>query len=219
MDPGAVPPYGHLMCCEKWRDSTLLQQLKDGGVKILFEDKLDVADFHLPCKTKILYVSECDMIAANSYKRKLVRFRNINSSFQKLVLVEQTQLSEQYFFAVQKFVSFDLGLPLLMVRGQAEASQLIAQMILTEGRDNPFRRKAPSQIREPSVMAVVRRIPGVGRVKALALLQKFPSIRDICNASVEQLEPVVGQATARQIHEFLHRESAAGTLRKCVEHH
>lgn len=49
-----------------------------GGVNILFEDELGVADFHLPDKSSVLYVSECDVIAGTSYKRKLVRFRNVS---------------------------------------------------------------------------------------------------------------------------------------------
>lgn len=46
--------------------------------------------------------------------------------------MENTRLSEQYFPAVQKFVLFDLGLTLLPVGGQTEASQLIAQMVSSE---------------------------------------------------------------------------------------
>lgn len=49
-----------------------------GGVKIIFENELGVADLHLPNKSCILYVSECDIIAGNGYKRKLVRFRNVS---------------------------------------------------------------------------------------------------------------------------------------------
>lgn len=217
MEPGggapvnAVPPYGHVICCEKWRNSTLVLNLKGRGVKILFEQDLGVADLHLPNKSKILYVSECDLIAGNSYKRKLVRFRNTSSSFLELVLVEKTPLSEQYFSAVQKSVVFDLGLSLLPVGGQTEASQLIAQMMYTEGRDNPFRRRTSCQMLDNAVLAVVLKVPGVGRVKALALLEKFSSIHEICNATPEQLQPVVGQASAKHIHDFFHGEAAAGT--------
>lgn len=59
-------------------------------MKILFENELGVADFHLPNKSSILYVSECDIIAGNSYKRKLVRYRNvslINETRDKAVLI------------------------------------------------------------------------------------------------------------------------------------
>ena len=57
-----------------------------------------------------------------------------NSSFQELVLVENTRLSEQYFSAVQKFVVFDLGLTLLPVSGQTEASQLITQIVSNQDK-------------------------------------------------------------------------------------
>lgn len=45
------------------------------------------------------------------------------------MLVDNTALTEQYFPAVQRFVVFDLGLTLLPVCGQTEASQLVAQIV------------------------------------------------------------------------------------------
>ncbi|KAK1887352.1 Fanconi anemia core complex-associated protein 24 [Dissostichus eleginoides] len=254
----AVPPYGHVITSEKWRNSSLIQSLKGGGVKILFENELGVADFHLPNKSCILYVSECDIIAGNSYKRKLVRYRNTSSSFQELVLVEKTRLSEQNFSAVQKFVVLDLGLTLLPVSGQTEASQLISQIVHGEGRENPFRRRSSSRLLDPKVLVLVQRVPGVGGVKALALLQEFSSVHgegrenpfrrrsssrlldpkvlvlvqrvpgvggvkalallqefssvhQLCNAAPHELEPIVGQAAAQQIHSFFHKPTAAGT--------
>ncbi|KAM3609572.1 uncharacterized protein V6R79_017226 [Siganus canaliculatus] len=206
----AVPPYGHVVASEKWRNSSLIQSLKGGGVKILFESELGVADFHLPNKSCILYVSECDVIAGSSYRRRLVRYRNSGSSFQELVLVEKTRLSEQYFAGVQKFVVFDLGLTLLPVGGQTEAAQLIPQIVNGEARDNPFRRRSSCQLLDPLVLALVQQVPGVGRVKALALLQHFSSIKQLCSAAPAELEPVVGQAAAQQIHSFFHKPTGAG---------
>ncbi|XP_061578691.1 Fanconi anemia core complex-associated protein 24 [Cololabis saira] len=199
-----VPPHGHVICSERWRNSSLIQGLRGGGVKIVYENQLGVADFHLPNKSSILYLSESDIVAGSSYKRKLVRYRNAGSSFQEAVLVERTGLSEQYFSGVQKFVVFDLGLSLLPVGGQTEASQLITQMVNGETRENPFRRRSSCRLLDPLVLALVQQIPGVGRVKALALLQSFPSIQQLCAASPAELERVVGQAGAQQIHSFFH---------------
>ncbi|XP_029908933.1 Fanconi anemia core complex-associated protein 24 [Myripristis murdjan] len=207
----AAPPYGHIIANERWRSSALIQSLKGGGVKIAFEKELGVVDFHLPNKSCILYVSECDVIAGTSYKRKLVRYRNANSSLQEMVLLEKTRLSEQYFSSVQKFVVFDLGLTLLPISGQTEASQLIAQIVQGEGRENPFRRKSSLRLLEPVLLALVQQVPGVGRVKALALLQHFPSLQQLSNAAAAELEPVVGHAAAHAIHNFLHKPTAAGT--------
>ncbi|XP_060933331.1 Fanconi anemia core complex-associated protein 24 [Limanda limanda] len=203
-----APPLGHILASEKWRSSVLVQSLKGGGVNILFEEQLGVADFHLPNRSCVLYVSEGDVVSGSSYKRKLVRYRNASSRLQELVLVENTRLSEQYFSAVQRFVVFDLGLTLLPVGGQLEASQLIAQIVLGGGRDNPFRRSRAVRPLDPAVLAVVQRVPGVGRVKALALLQNFSSLQQLCSAGPAELEPVVGQAAAQLVHGFLTRTSA-----------
>ncbi|XP_061919280.1 Fanconi anemia core complex-associated protein 24 [Entelurus aequoreus] len=205
----SVPVYGHVIASEKWRDSSLIQNLKGGGVKILFENELGTADFLLPNKSCILYLSECDVITGSAYKRKLVRYRTACSSFQELVLVEKTRLDEQYFASVQKFVVFELGLTLLPVGGQTEASQLMVQMVHGDGRDNPFSRRSSSRLLDPQVLALVQQVPGVGRVKALALLERFSSIHQICNAGVADLEATVGQAAAQNIHNFFHKSTGS----------
>ncbi|KAJ8002841.1 hypothetical protein DPEC_G00163160 [Dallia pectoralis] len=202
----AVPPYGHVIANEKWRDSALVQSLKGtGNVKTIFEEELGMVDFHLSNKSCILYVSETDIVAGNNYKRKLVRFRNANSSLQGIVVAEKTRLSEQYFPAMQKFVVIELGLTLLPVASQLEASQLLTQMVHMEGKDNPFRKKSVSRLLDPVVMSLVQQIPGVGKVKAVALLQHYSSVIQLCNAETCELETIVGQATAQSIHNFFQK--------------
>lgn len=73
-----------------------------------------------------------------------------------------------------------------------------------ESKENPFRRKSTARLLDPVVLNLIQQIPGVGKVKAMALLQHFPSIHKISNVSVKELEPVVGQATAQHIWAFFH---------------
>ncbi|CAL8360744.1 unnamed protein product [Lota lota] len=201
----AAPPYGHIIALEKWRDSAILENIKGAGVKVVFEKEMGVVDFFLPNRSCVLYISEGDIVAGNSYKRKLVRFRHANSSrVQELVVVERTRLSEQYFSSLQKFVVFDLGLTLLPVSGQTESSQLISQMVHSQGRDNPFRRRSVARLYEPQLLLLLQQIPGVGGVKASSLLHSFSSLQELCSARLPQLEPLVGSAAAQHIHSFLH---------------
>ncbi|NWR72270.1 FAP24 protein, partial [Centropus unirufus] len=202
-----VVPFGHVIGNEKWRGSEIAQKLQ-GKVRLVFEDGLGLVDFHLSNRTCILYISEADLVAGDEFKRRLVRFRN-GSSLGGIVIVERTQISDQYFLAVQKLVVLELGMVLLPVANQGEASQLITQLVSfyvreqsKEQSSNPFLRKQRSQLAEPAVFRTVQQIPGVGKTKALLLLQQFGSIHRICNASVKELEPVVGQAVAQQIHSF-----------------
>ncbi|NXO54518.1 FAP24 protein, partial [Aramus guarauna] len=202
-----VVPYGHVIGNEKWRGSEIAQRLQ-GKIKLIFEDGLGLVDFHLSNRTCILYVSEADLVAGDEFKRRLVRFRNA-SSLRGIVIVEKTQLSDQYFLAVQKLVVLELGMVLLPVANQGEASQLITQLVSFYVREqskdhnsNPFLRKQCSQLADPSVFRTVQQIPGVGKTKALLLLQQFGSIHRLCNASVKELELVVGQTVAQQIYTF-----------------
>uniref|UniRef100_H3BXE1 FA core complex associated protein 24 n=1 Tax=Tetraodon nigroviridis TaxID=99883 RepID=H3BXE1_TETNG len=204
----ALPPYGHVIAAERWRNSTLVRELTGGGVKALFESQLGLADFHLPNHTCVLYLAERDVIAGDGYRRKLVRFRKGSGSFQELVLVETSRLSQQDFPRLQRFLALDLGLSLLPVGGQTEAAQLLCQsvsQVQLDGRENPFRRRSCFQLLDPLVLDVVQQVPGVGRVKALALLQHFCSLQQLCNAAPAQLEPLVGPAAALHIRSFFHR--------------
>ncbi|NXV86202.1 FAP24 protein, partial [Calonectris borealis] len=202
-----VVPYGHVVGNEKWRGSEIAQRLQ-GKIRLIFEDDLGLVDFHLSNRTCILYISEADLVAGDEFKRRLVRFRNA-SSLGGIVIVERTQISDQYFLAVQKLVVLELGMVLLPVANQGEASQLITQLVSFYVREqskdhnsNPFLRKQCSQLAEPSVFRTVQQIPGVGKTKALLLLQQFGSIHQLCNASVKELELVVGQTVAQQIYSF-----------------
>ncbi|XP_036995035.2 Fanconi anemia core complex-associated protein 24 [Artibeus jamaicensis] len=205
--PGPVHvPFGHIVANEKWRGSQLAQDMQ-GKIKLVFEDGLAPVDFYLSTRCCILYIKEADLVAGNSYRKRLVRVRN-SSNLQGIVIVEKTQMSEQYFPAIQKFTVLDLGMVLLPVANQVEASCLIIQLVLEQAKEpnkNPFLRKKQALTPEPSLLRTVQQIPGVGKVKASLLLQKFPSIQQLSNAAVPELEPVVGHAAAQQIHAFFTR--------------
>ncbi|XP_061696635.1 Fanconi anemia core complex-associated protein 24 [Syngnathoides biaculeatus] len=200
----SVPAYGHVVASEKWRDSSLVQSLKGGGASVLFESEPGAADFLLPDDSRVLYLSESDVVVAGgAYERKLLSFRTARGSFRRLVLVENTRLVRRDFWAVQKSAALELGLSLLPVGGQTEASRLLLQMVHADGKENPLRRRrVRSGTLDAPVLGAVRQVPGVGRVKALALLERFPSIRQLCNADVAELEAAVGRAAAPSIRGF-----------------
>uniref|UniRef100_A0A8C5SNE0 FA core complex associated protein 24 n=1 Tax=Laticauda laticaudata TaxID=8630 RepID=A0A8C5SNE0_LATLA len=199
---GAVNvPLGHVIGHEKWKGSQIAQELQ-GKVKLILEDGLGLVDFHLSNRCCILYISEADLVAGNGFKRRLVRFRN-TCNLQGIVFVEKTQISNQYFPEMQKFVVLELGMTLLPVASQKEAAQLIAQLVQEQTKaGNPFQSKKCTRLLEPSVLHTVQQIPGVGKTKALLLLENFGNIQQLCNASVQELEGVVGRSLARQIHAF-----------------
>nr|XP_020671617.1 Fanconi anemia core complex-associated protein 24 isoform X1 [Pogona vitticeps]XP_020671621.1 Fanconi anemia core complex-associated protein 24 isoform X1 [Pogona vitticeps] len=201
---GAVNvPYGHVIGNEKWKGSQITQGIQ-GKVNLILEDGLGIVDFHLSNRSCILYISEADMVAGNGFKRRLVQFRNV-CNLQGIIIVEKTQISNQYFPAVQKFVVLELGMTLVPVANQGEAAQFIIQLVheqMKDGASNPFLNKRSPTLLEASLFETVQQIPGVGKTKALLLLKQFGNIYQLCNASIPELEEVVGRTLAQQIHTF-----------------
>ncbi|KAL1769119.1 Fanconi anemia core complex-associated protein 24 [Sigmodon hispidus] len=202
--PGPVHvPLGHIVANEKWRGSQLTREMQ-GRVKIMFEEGLASADFYLSSRSCILYITEADLVAGHDYRKRLVHVRN-SGHLQGIIIAEKTHISEQYFPAVQKFTVLDLGMVLLPVANQLEASNLIIQLVQEQTREpnrNPFLGKKRRVLSELALVQTVQQIPGVGKVKAPLLLQKFPTIQQLSNASVQDLEEVVGHVVAQQIHTF-----------------
>nr|XP_055167106.1 Fanconi anemia core complex-associated protein 24 isoform X3 [Nyctereutes procyonoides] len=174
-------PIGQVVASDRWRGSQLAQGMQD----LAFS-----------------------MSPKQIWWQEMATGRNLfglGINLQGIVIVEKTQMSEQYFSAIQKFTMLDLGMVLLPVASQMEASCLIIQLVQEQTKEpskNPFLTKKRAPIPELSLLRTVQQIPGVGKVKALLLLQKFPSIQQLSNASLRELEPVVGPAVAQHIQAF-----------------
>nr|XP_060644269.1 Fanconi anemia core complex-associated protein 24 [Anolis sagrei ordinatus] len=183
---GAVNvPHGHVIGNEKWKGSQIAQSIQ-GKVKLILEGGLGIVDFHLPNRSCVLYVSEADLVAGNGYKRRLVCFRNVST------------------FCV-KYLLFRVFVPSPSAKTVAHLPCLDPKQVFEQMKDrlsNPFLTKKSPKLLESSIIQTVQQIPGVGKAKALLLLERFRNLHQLCNASVSDLEEVVGRSLAQQIHTF-----------------
>ncbi|VTJ81594.1 Hypothetical predicted protein, partial [Marmota monax] len=137
------------------------------------------------------FVTEADLVAENGYRKRLVQVRN-SGKFQGIVVVVKTQINEQYFPVIQKFTVLDLGMMFLPVANQMEVSCLIVQLVQEQSKEptkNPFLRRKLALLSDPDLLQTVQQISEVGKVRGSLLLQKFPSIQQLSNASIQELEP------------------------------
>ncbi|XP_071957774.1 Fanconi anemia core complex-associated protein 24-like [Antedon mediterranea] len=204
-DRGRVPP-GAIAVNIKWRGSDLVKYFS-GKAKVVFDSQLDIVDFHPSHDTAIIYVSEQDMVAGTSYKKRIVKLRKV-TSMKGVVLAEKTEMSKQYCLNLQKFVVLELGLVILFISTPIQAASLLIEMVLEENKpfSNPFRIKRKSQPIDISVLSTMKLVPRLGAVKAKALLVEFGSIEAISKASIKDLTKIVGQSTASHIYEFFNKK-------------
>uniref|UniRef100_A0A2K6T1J9 FA core complex associated protein 24 n=1 Tax=Saimiri boliviensis boliviensis TaxID=39432 RepID=A0A2K6T1J9_SAIBB len=174
-------PLGHVVANEKWCVSQLVQEMQ-GKIKWY-----------------VLYVTEADLVTGNGYRKRLIQVRN-SSNLQGVIVVEKIWMT------LQNFTVLNLGMVLLPVASQIKASCLVIQLVqeqtIEASKNLLLRKKQALLLFEPSLLRSMQQIPGVGKVKAPLLLQKFPNIQQLSNASIQKLEQVVSQAVAQQIHAF-----------------
>lgn len=199
-------PAGHILVSLNWRE-TLLAQLLSKHTHILLSDGLGVVDFFPSRDAAVIFISEADLISGNGYKRRVVRFRQANTSSRGIVIAQNTPLTRDSFCQLQKFVCIELGLPVLPVQTIEEVAQLLASMVTCETKmnSNPFRVK-PKTANNPdaSLLTTVTLIPGLGDKRSRQLLEHFGSLQELANATKESLEKVVGPATALSVYKFFH---------------
>lgn len=86
-----------------------------------------------------------------------------------------------------------------------EASKLLKQFVHCEMRteSNPFLAK-PSTVNSPdeTILKTLQSIPEFGDKKALQALEKFTNLKNIVNASEEDLAKVVGKAAAKSGYKY-----------------
>ncbi|XP_062573291.1 Fanconi anemia core complex-associated protein 24-like [Saccostrea cucullata] len=197
-------PIGHIIASQKWRNSELHYSLQS-NVQVLFEDDLGVVDFFPSSRLGVVYLTEPDLVAFSGQKKKLAKLRKADR-VQAVVLAEKTPTSGQYYPEVQKFCLMDLGFSVIPVPTQKEAASILSQMVVSESHTNtnPFLRRKIYPLDE-ALLATVKCIPGLGGVKARALLEGLGSIENICSASDQELSVIIGKAGAENVKKFLNK--------------
>ncbi|KAG8195573.1 hypothetical protein JTE90_002196 [Oedothorax gibbosus] len=199
----SVPP-GHIYVNEKWKNTDVFTFLCR-RVQVLPLETMDFVDFYPANNFAVLYVTEADLVSGSNHKRNLAKLKK--ASFERsIVIVERTNISAQYLSSVQKLAVLELGLGMVPVNGPEECCQALVAMVRmgSEEKSNPFMLRDRVPPLETYLLRTLLTVPTLGETKAQALLLRFKSLLNICNASVEDLAKVLGTSSAQQVYNFFH---------------
>ncbi|GIY38512.1 fanconi anemia core complex-associated protein 24 [Caerostris extrusa] len=211
-----VPP-GQIYVNDKWTNSDIYTHL-NRRLRVLVVDSMDFVDFYPTTEFAVLFITEADLVAGTNYRRNLAKLKNYLRSVQmraceeqanyerSAVIVEKTSISNQYFNDLQKFAVLELGLGIIPVSGCEECGQALIAMVRMgcEDKSNPFMFRSRAPPMETYLLKTLLTIPSLGETKAQALLLRFKSLINICNASLEDLTKTVGVNSAQQVYNFFH---------------
>jgi len=204
------------------KSGKIANALEKRGVKILVE-KLEVGDYYVQGEFLVERKTPLDLVGS-------VKKMRIWEQAEKLKLAENVKpliLIEGYPTIIQKFsgwgISSYLGICLSLIYGWGIPLYFtpnwrwtvyfliqLAKRAAEEGKEkiHPVSFKPKAETPEEMKRRIVESLPTIGPKQALSLLQRFKTVRNIMNLSVDEFMEVkgIGKKKAETIYRILNEE-------------
>ncbi|XP_062501145.1 Fanconi anemia core complex-associated protein 24-like isoform X2 [Corticium candelabrum] len=174
---GTKLPAGCVFVNERIRQSEVVRKLQN-GLNVSIQDSMGSIDFFTSNSTAVILLSESEVVDKQQYQSRLMKLAQKQNKYRGVALVEKTSLTEQYYGALQKFGVIDCNLVILPVSNATEAAQQLTAMVYQDEHpaNNPYRRRHKARPLDSSLLETVQLLPGIGIVKAKALLNRFKTV-------------------------------------------
>lgn len=200
------------------------RELKGKVVQELFNQKvqldvrtLQVADYIVSDRVAFEYKTASDFEASIMDTRLFNQCEQLIDNFDKPVLIIQGTLMTGRIHpnAIRgaiASITTDYGIPVITVDTPEEAAHLIIAYARREqgspDRNIKYDTKKKGFTTEQQQEAIISSIPSVGVKLAKELLKQFKTIKNVINATAEELAstPLIGKAKAERINKIINKE-------------
>ena len=192
------------------KDNKIVKELIELGVSVK-TGQLESADYLISGRVAVELKKVPDFVASLIDGRMLEQVRNLKKNFDKAIVIIE---GEEDIYAVRKVhanairgmlasIVLDFGVPVLYTKNPRDTAGLLAVMAKREqdkGSDFSYHERKP-HAEEEQLEFFVSSLPGIGLQTARSLLEQFGSIRNLVNASKEELLAIkgIGEKTAERL--------------------
>lgn len=200
-------------------NSGIPEILKNMGVTVIME-QLDVADYVITKDVAIERKSVTDLISSVFDKRLFDQIKRLSESYSNPILLVEGDLykirkiTERWkaINAALITLTLEYNVKVLYSNDRQESAEVIKRVAYIYQNDNRYERKAIYLHEKPKFddlkdiqLYVIEAFPNIGPTLALKMLQRFDTIHNICNASVSDLEKVLGsRKRAEDLYRIIH---------------
>jgi len=192
------------------KSNKIIKELIDLGVSVKTA-QLTSADYVVSGKVGVELKKVPDFVASIIDGRLLSQVKDLKNNFQKAVLIIE---GEEDIYALRKVhanairgmlasIVLDFQVPILYTKNPKDTASLLAVMAKREqGKDSDFTFHAskPRSLKEQQEF-IVSSFPNIGVQTAQTLLEHFGSIKNLINATKEEIKEIkgVGEKTAQSL--------------------
>ncbi|KRX43574.1 Cell division control protein 45 -like protein [Trichinella murrelli] len=164
-----------------------------------FRNEKSLCDIEILPKYAAIYVS-VHPHQLNDTRKKLVKFRHYlqrKANVVGFVIIKRLDGDAENFQLIQKLCSVDMDIKVFPINHAEDVVNLIVELCIHgDEKFTAYHQNIPSQ---SEIIKAVRLLPKVGKVKALALMERFGSIARLSNASVEEIAEIIGHSSAKEL--------------------
>ncbi|KAL1285446.1 Fanconi anemia core complex-associated protein [Trichinella pseudospiralis] len=164
-----------------------------------FRNEKGLCDIEILPKYAAIYVSTHAQ-QLNDTRKKLVKFRHYlqrKTNVVGFVIIKRSDGDAENFQLIQKLCSVDMDIKVFPISHAEDVVNLIVELCIHgDEKFTAYHQNIPSQ---SEIIKAVTRLPKVGKVKALALMERFGSIARLSNASVAEIAEIIGHSSAKKL--------------------
>jgi Fanconi anemia group M protein len=198
-------------------NSRVLRELTKLGVEIEIKT-MAVADYQITDELGIERKTASDFVSSIADKRLYKQAKEMVEEFEKPVIILEGDnlysgfMNPNAIRGALAAVAVDFGIPIIPTRSPDDTAAMIRRIAIREQADE----RPPVQVRterKPLTLLeqklfIVESLPNVGPVNARKLLEEFGSVKNIINASEDDLQRVdgIGKKIAKSIKKVVEGE-------------
>ncbi|MEM3370501.1 MAG: DEAD/DEAH box helicase [Candidatus Woesearchaeota archaeon] len=212
------------------KGSMLLRELSNAGVEISLES-LEVADYVLSDRVAVEIKRIPDFVDSIIDGRLLSQLKNLANSYERPILIlEGTEdiysirnIHPNAIRGMLATIVVSYGVPVVQTKNFRETAALLMVIArreqLNEGSDFNMHAEKKLQTEREQQEYIVSSLPGVGADISRELLHHFGSVRNVFNASEEELKEValIGEKKARAIRRIIDSEYAGSSKKNLLQ--
>ncbi|MEA3430515.1 MAG: DEAD/DEAH box helicase [Nanoarchaeota archaeon] len=201
------------------KGSGVIKQLLELGLKLKL-DRLEVGDYLCSSRVAVEFKNVPDFINSIMDGRLLEQLKNLKKNFERPILIIE---GEEDIFSVRNIhpnairgmlatITISYGIPILRTKNFKETASLLAVICKREqtNEQKDFSMHGEKRITTLKDMQeyIISSLPGVGPTLSKPLLKHFKTIKNIFNASEEELKKIdlIGTKKAQQINKIINTE-------------
>lgn len=199
-------------------NSGIPEILKSLGV-FVFIQQLDVGDYVVSDDTAIERKSVEDLVSSVFDKRFFDQLKRLAESYSNPILLLEgdiykiRKITEKWKAINSALITLTLNynIKIIYSENKQDSAEIIKKIAMIYQNENHVRRpiylheKPKFESLEEVQLYIVEAFPNIGPTLALKLLQKFGTIQNLCNASVLELEKVIGsRKKAEELYRIIH---------------